>query len=77
LAILGVEAPGQQGAKKKEYLVISSFRTGSRKGCIGVQNVPLFLSGPFGPRQEMIPHLACLLAQLPRYIQMPFSQGDL
>jgi hypothetical protein len=25
-AILGVEAPGRQGAKKQEYLVIPSFR---------------------------------------------------
>jgi hypothetical protein len=43
---LGVEALGRQGAKTQEYLDIPSFRTGSRTGCIGVQNVTLFLSEP-------------------------------
>jgi hypothetical protein len=43
-AILGVEAPGRQGAKTQEYRDIPNFRTGSRTGCIGVQNVMSFLS---------------------------------
>jgi hypothetical protein len=34
---LGVDAPGQQGAKTKAYLDISSFRTSSRTECIGFQ----------------------------------------
>jgi hypothetical protein len=41
---LGVEPLDRQGAKTQEYLYIPSFRTGSRTGCIGVQNVTLFLS---------------------------------
>jgi hypothetical protein len=45
-AILGVEAPGRQGAKTQEYLDFPIFRTSSRTGCIGVQNVALFLSEP-------------------------------
>jgi hypothetical protein len=43
---LGVEAPAWQGAKPQEYLDIPSFRIGSQTGCIGVQNVTLFLSEP-------------------------------
>ena len=46
LVTMGVEAPGRQGVKLQEYLDIPSFRTGSRTGCIGVQNVTLFLSEP-------------------------------
>jgi len=43
-AILGVEAPGRQVAKKPEYIDIPSFRTDLRKGCIDVQKGALFLS---------------------------------
>ena len=45
LVTMGVEAPGRQGVKLQEYLDIPSFRTGSRTGWIGVQDVMLFLSG--------------------------------
>jgi hypothetical protein len=43
---LGVEAPGRQGAKTQEYLDIQSFCTSRWTGCIGFQNVELFLSEP-------------------------------
>jgi hypothetical protein len=46
LVILGVEAPGRQGVKSLEYLDIPRFCTGSRTGCISVQNGQLFLSEP-------------------------------
>jgi hypothetical protein len=45
-AFLGVEAPDRQGAKTQEYLEYSGFSQHSRTGCIGVQNVTLFLSAP-------------------------------
>jgi hypothetical protein len=48
--LLGAEAPGRQGVKSQEYLDISRFCTGSRMGCIGVQNGKLFLSKPLRPR---------------------------
>jgi len=41
---LGDKAPARQGVKTPEHLDIPSFRTGSRTGFIGVQNVKLFLS---------------------------------
>jgi hypothetical protein len=47
---LGIEAPGRQGAKTQAYVDMPSFRTGSRTGCIGVQNDTLFLSEPLSPR---------------------------
>ena len=43
---MGDEAPGRQGANTLECLDIPSFCTGSQTGCIGVQNVKLFLSEP-------------------------------
>jgi hypothetical protein len=45
--ILGVEEAGWQAAKTPEYLDIPNFRTGGQTGCIGVQNVTLFLNEPF------------------------------
>jgi len=36
LAILGIEAPGCQGAKAQEYLAYSKFSQHSQAGCIGV-----------------------------------------
>jgi hypothetical protein len=46
--ILGVEIPARQGVKSQEYLDIPRFYTGSRTGCIGVQNGQFFLSEPLG-----------------------------
>jgi hypothetical protein len=43
---LDVEALGRQDVKTPEYLDIPSFHTSNRTGCIGVQNVTLFLSEP-------------------------------
>ncbi len=39
---MGVEALGRQGVKLQDYLDIPSFRTGSRTGWIGVQDVTLY-----------------------------------
>jgi len=46
--IFGIETPARQGVKSQEYLDIPSFYTGSRTGCIGVQNRQFFLSEPLG-----------------------------
>ena len=54
LVTMGVEAPGRQGVKLQEYLYIPSFRTGSRTGWIGVQDVTLFLSGLSTPPDSFL-----------------------
>jgi hypothetical protein len=46
LAITGDEVPGRQGVKRQEYRDIPGFSTGSRSGCIAIQNVKLILSEP-------------------------------
>jgi hypothetical protein len=48
-AILGVEAPGRQVAKKPEYMDIPSFRTNIRKICIDVQKGASSLSETSAP----------------------------
>ena len=45
-AILGVEAPGRQVAKKPEYMDIPSFRTDIRKECIDSKMVGYLLVRP-------------------------------
>jgi hypothetical protein len=42
LVILGVETPGRQGVKSHEYLDITRFYTGTRKGCISSKMVIYF-----------------------------------
>jgi hypothetical protein len=46
LAILSVEAPDWQGAKVQEYQAYSELSQHSQTGCIGAENVKLFLREP-------------------------------
>jgi hypothetical protein len=41
--MMGVEAPGRQGAKYDRYIDIPIICSGSQAECIGVQNGKLFL----------------------------------
>jgi hypothetical protein len=50
LVISDVETPGRKGVKSHEYLDIPKFYTGSRTGCIGVQNGKLLMSKPLWRR---------------------------
>ena len=47
--ILSVEAPAWQGAKVQEYQAYSELSQRSQAGCIGAQNVKLFLREPLAP----------------------------
>jgi hypothetical protein len=65
LIILGIEATGRQGAKTQAYVDIPSLLTGSRTGCIGVQNDTIFFSEPLSPRAfnpELCPTLKAIKA---------------
>jgi len=45
-AISGVQAPGRQGVKTKEYQAYYVFSQRSRAGCMGALNVKLLLREP-------------------------------